>query len=115
MANEQNLIPFSQRTESEQREIRRKGGLKRAENARKRKEHELRWQELLSQTDDEGMTMQEKMDMGLWKKACDGDPNAYEKVMEYAGLSKRQALREEELKLKHEELKIRKELAEEQQ
>ena len=112
MANEQNLIPFSQRTESERREIARKGGIKRGENARKRKEHELRWQELLQQTDEEGITMQEKMDMGLWKKACDGDPNAYEKVMEYAGLSQRQAMREEELKLKREELKIKKENAE---
>ena len=112
MANVQNLIPFNMRTESEQREIRRKGGLKRAENARKRKEHELRWQELLQQTDEDGITMQEKMDMGLWKKACDGDPNAYEKVMEYAGLSQRQAMREEELKLKREELQLKKANAE---
>ena len=38
MANEQNLIPFSERTESEQREIRRKGG-KASGKARLRKKH----------------------------------------------------------------------------
>lgn len=37
MANEQNLIPFDQRSESEQREIRSKGGKARAEKARKAK------------------------------------------------------------------------------
>lgn len=111
--NENNLIPFNQLTESQRREIARKGGLKRAENARKRKENELRWQELLQQKDKDGITMQEKMDMGLWQKACSGDPVAYEKVMEYAGLSQKQALREEELKLKREELKLKKQMADE--
>lgn len=38
MANEKNLIPFSERTESEQREIRRKGG-KASGKARLRKKH----------------------------------------------------------------------------
>lgn len=38
MANEQNLIPFSERTENEQREIRRKGG-KASGKARLRKKH----------------------------------------------------------------------------
>lgn len=109
MANDGNLrIPTSE----EAREIGRKGGLKRAENARKRKEREEEWRAFLSMKDHDGITMQQHMDMGLWKKAVAGDPNAYEKVMEYAGLSQRQALREEELKLKREELKIRKEMAE---
>ena len=108
--NEGNLrVPTSE----EAREIGRKGGLKRAENARKRKENELRWQALLSQKDKDGITMQEKMDMGLWAKACSGDPVAYEKVMEYAGLSQKQALREEEMKLKREELKLKKQMADE--
>ena len=100
-------------TSEEAREIGRKGGLKRAENARKRKENELRWQALLETKDKDGITMQEKMDMGLWQKACSGDPVAYEKVMEYAGLSQKQALREEELKLKREELKLKKQMADE--
>ena len=109
--NEENLIPFNKLTKSEHREIARKGGLKRAENARKRKENERRWQELLAQKDKDGITMQEKMDMGLWQKACSGDPVAYEKVMEYAGLSQKQAQREEELKLKREELRLKKQMA----
>ncbi len=37
MANEQNLIPFSERTEKEQREIRQKGGIKSGEVRRARK------------------------------------------------------------------------------
>lgn len=37
MANEENLIPFDKRTESEQREIRKKGGIKSGEARRKKK------------------------------------------------------------------------------
>ena len=37
MANEENLIPFSERTESEQREIQSKGGKKSGEARRKKK------------------------------------------------------------------------------
>lgn len=37
MANEQNLIPFDKRTESEQREIKRKGGKKSGEKRRQQK------------------------------------------------------------------------------
>ena len=37
MANEENLIPFSERTESEQREIQSKGGKKSGESRRKKK------------------------------------------------------------------------------
>lgn len=38
MANEQNLKPFDQRTESEQREIRKKGGIASGQARRKKKE-----------------------------------------------------------------------------
>ena len=37
MANESNLIPFNKQTESEQREIARKGGIKSGEIRRQRK------------------------------------------------------------------------------
>lgn len=40
MANEQNLIPFSDRSEEEQREIRRKGGI--ASGAARRRKRELK-------------------------------------------------------------------------
>ena len=106
--NEQNLIPFNKRAESEQREIRRKGGLTRAANARRRKEHQERWLALLNSKCEDGLTVRDKLDKALALKASEGDVNAYEKVMEYSGLSVRHSLKEEELQIKAEELKLKK-------
>lgn len=105
--NEQNLIPFNKRTESVQREIRRKGGLTKAANARRRKEHQEKWRALLELVDEDGLTVLEKLDRSLANKASDGDVNAYEKIMEYSGLSVRLELKEEELRIKAEELKLK--------
>ena len=58
------------------------------------------------------MTIQEIMNRGIAKRAADGDPNAYEKAMEYAGLSVKQRMKEEELRLKREELNLKKKEAE---
>lgn len=48
MANEQNLIPFNKRTESEQREYAKKGGQKSGEVRRKRKAMKEQMEMLLS-------------------------------------------------------------------
>ncbi len=48
MANEQNLIPFGQRTESEQREYARQGGIRSGEVRRQRKAMKEQMQMLLS-------------------------------------------------------------------
>lgn len=103
--NKQNLkVPSS----SEARENGRKGGLTRAANARRRKEHQEKWLALLELADDEGLSVLDKLDRALANKASDGDVNAYEKIMEYSGLSVRLNLKEEELQIKSDELKLKK-------
>lgn len=52
--------------------------------------------------------MRDKLDKALALKASEGDVNAYEKIMEYSGLSVRLSLKEEELQIKSEELKLKK-------
>lgn len=106
--NEQNLLPFSNRTESEQREIAKKGGKKSGEARRQKKELREFWQSFLF-SDFGGKTGLELLNEGLSKRVIEkGDPAAYEKVMEYAGLSVNQALKEEEQKFRREELKLKK-------
>jgi len=88
----------------------RKGGLAKAANARARKEREQRWRELLAMEDFSGMTFQERMDRAMIKRVDEsGDPQAYEKIMEYAGLSPRLDLQAEDRKIKREELKLKRE------
>ena len=104
--NEQNLRPIKSSHEEATRNG-RKGGIKSAEVRRKKKELREAWLLLLS-TDFGGQTVLERLNGGLAKRVIEtGDPNAYEKIMEYAGLSVKQELKEDELKLKHEELKLR--------
>lgn len=93
---------------SEAREYGRKGGLTRAANARRRKEHQERWLALLDSKCEDGLTVSDKLDKALALKASEGDVNAYEKIMEYSGLSVRLSLKEEELQIKSEELKLKK-------
>ena len=103
--NEQNLkVP----TSSLAREYGRKGGLTKAANARRRKEHQEKWCALLEMVDEEGLSVLEKLDRALADKAAKGDVNAYEKIMEYSGLSVLLDLKEEDMKLRQEELKLKK-------
>jgi len=104
--NDENLIPINKRAKSVQREIRRKGGLTRAANARRRKEHQEKWRALLELVDEEGLSVLDKVDRALTARALKGDVNAYEKIMEYSGLSVLLDLKEEELKLKQDKLKL---------
>ena len=105
--NEQNLRPI-RLSHEEAMKNGRKGGLTKAANARRRKEHQERWSILLDSVDESGLTVLEKLDRALAMKASDGDVNAYEKIMEYSGLSVRLNLKEEELQIKSEELKLKK-------
>jgi hypothetical protein len=68
MANEQNLIPFNERTESEQREIRSKGGIKSGEVRREKKTlRELA--EMIGQTKVSDKAVLEKLEaLGLDKE-----------------------------------------------
>lgn len=109
--NEHNLIPNNKRSPAEVRENGRKGGIRSGEVRREKK----RQQELilnLLQADFGGKTVYERMISGLAKKVIEnGDTNAFEKLMEYAGTSVRLELLQEDRKQKAEELKIKKALA----
>lgn len=68
MANEQNLIPFNERTEKEQREIARQGGIKSGEVRRIRKSFKESFVEELSQG-----TSQAEIIKAVLEKAKQGD------------------------------------------
>lgn len=100
MANEQNLVPFSQRTESEQREIRSKGGVISGERRRERKEgRELGLYLLRSavRNKDEQQFVEEYAgkDIAVTQEVsilvnmiqmAKSNPAAFEKLMKYLGL-----------------------------
>jgi hypothetical protein len=96
--NEQNLIPFSERTESEQREIRSKGGKQSAKNRRERKTYREMAKAMLSaQITDP--TMLEEMAkygidetnlkaytlLGMIKASAEGSHNAFDRLLELTG------------------------------
>lgn len=89
MANEQNLKPFDQLTESEQREIRSKGGKKSGEVRRARKTLKEELLALLSQdirTEDGGkVNTQVAMSTSIIKEALDGNTKAFEIIRDTIG------------------------------
>ena len=80
MANEQNLIPNSERTPSELREMARNGGLASGEARRKRKTLKEELLLLLS----EGET-QQSVTLALIEKAMSGDTKAFEVIRDTIG------------------------------
>lgn len=89
MANEQNLKPFDQLTEKEQREIRSKGGKRSVEVRRARKTLREELLALLSQEmkDENGnpVNTQVAMSVSLIKEAIDGNTKAFELVRDTIG------------------------------
>jgi TRAP-type C4-dicarboxylate transport system substrate-binding protein len=89
MANEQNLKPFDQLTESEQRAIRSKGGKASGEARRARKTLREELLALLSQEikDENGNSVntQVAMSTSLIKEAIDGNTKAFELVRDTIG------------------------------
>jgi len=89
MANEQNLKPFDQLTEKEQREIRSKGGKKSGEVRRARKTLREELIALLSEDiqDKNGNTVntQIAMSSSLIKQALKGNTKAFELVRDTIG------------------------------
>lgn len=98
--NNENLIPFNQRTESEQREIRSKGGKAsgisrsfRSATKKRLKEHPELFEDIITMLTD---------------KALGGDLKALEMLIELSGESPKQAeiaIKKKELKLKEQALK----------
>ena len=80
MANEQNLIPNSERTPSELREMARNGGLASGEARRKRKTLKEELLLMLS----EGET-QQSVTLALIEKAIGGDTKAFEVIRDTIG------------------------------
>lgn len=100
MANEQNLIPFSQRTESEQREIRSAGGI--ASGAARRRKRSLReaadlylslppsdkrqWNKLARKgLEPHEIDNQMAMIVGLTEQAINGDAKAAKVIIDLLG------------------------------
>lgn len=80
MANEQNLIPNSERSPSELREMARNGGLASGEARRKRKTLKEELLLMLS----EGET-QQSVTLALIEKAMSGDTKAFEVIRDTIG------------------------------
>ena len=95
MANEQNLIPFNKRTESEQREYARQGGKKSGEVRRQRKAMREQMELLLSLPvkdaknkafmeqlgiDEDNMDNQMLLIMSVFSKAMKGDLEAFREI-----------------------------------
>lgn len=85
MANEQNLKPFSERTESEQREIRSKGGKASGKSRRKRKEFKEALKIALTVVMDDNRTVQEIGIEALMDRFMKGDLKAFELVRDTIG------------------------------
>lgn len=84
MTKEQNLIPFANRTESEQRKIRSKGGKKSGES-RREKANLRKLLEVLLETKHGDMTTAQAITMAIAEKALSGDVRAYEVIRDTLG------------------------------
>ena len=97
MANEQNLIPFNKRTESEQREYAKKGGQKSGEVRRKRKAMKEQMEMLLSLPfkstkqlnfmkdlgiEEDNIDNQMALIVAMYGKALKGDVQAFNTIRE---------------------------------
>jgi hypothetical protein len=86
MANEQNLVPFNERTVSEQRTIAQNGGIASGKKRRERKKMREDLLRYLSEVDPEtGNTMQENIVLAAVAKASNGDVRAIEFIRDTIG------------------------------
>ena len=76
--NEQNLIPFTERTEEEQRELSRKGGIASGIARREKATMLQTLEQCLNSTNDKGQTYKELATLGLIKGAVNGSGKNYE-------------------------------------
>ena len=80
MANEENLKPFNEMTEKEQREIARKGGIASGKARAERKTLKEELLLLLSQGD-----TQERISLSLIREALGGNVKAFETIRDTVG------------------------------
>ena len=87
MANkgQENLIPFTERTEEEQREIARQGGIRSGEVRREKATMKATLEMLLNETNKNGKTYRELATLGLLKGAINGNAQNYKTILEVLG------------------------------
>ena len=85
MANEENLIPFNERTEEEQREIARQGGIASGEARREKATMKATLEMLLDEKYKNGKTYRELATLGLLKGAIKGNAQNYKAIVEMLG------------------------------
>lgn len=87
MANkgQENLIPFTERTEEEQREIARQGGIRSGEVRREKATMKATLEMLLDEKYKNGKTYRELATLGLLKGAINGNAQNYKAILETLG------------------------------
>lgn len=85
MANEQNLKPFDELTESEQREIRSKGGKASVKSRKKRKEFKEALKIALTVVMEDDKTVQDIGIEALMSRFMKGDPKVFELIRDTIG------------------------------
>lgn len=85
MANEKNLKPFSELTEKEQREIRRKGGVASGKKRREKKTFKELLKIALEMSTKSGNTNAEEIVASMILKAQSGDVKAFEAIRDTIG------------------------------
>ena len=124
MANEKNLKPFEDRTESEQREIRKKGGIKSGESRRKAKDIRKQLEIALTMPADPsvaaalgktGVEIRDNADVvvaSIMKGVMKSNPQMIDRLMEYIGQSKKNEQRDAEIELARARVEVEKQRAE---
>lgn len=85
----ENLIPNSQRTPSELREMCRKGGIKSGESRRNARTLKEAWKAIAKGkpiSGYEGENPRVQAILAMLKQACEGNPNAFDKLMKLEGV-----------------------------
>lgn len=80
-----NLIPFSERSKEEAREMGKKGGIASGETRRQKKAMREMLEMCLEMKDDSGMTYRELATLGLIKGAASGNAQNYRTILETLG------------------------------
>lgn len=104
MANEENLIPFDKRTENEQREIARKGGLASGASRRAYKSLKQAAKAFFKENENAAMAVVQAM----YEEALDGNVKAVDKLQDLIG----ETVQREELALKKKALQSQNKTAE---
>ena len=83
--NEQNLIPMSERSEEEVRQLGQKGGIRSGEVRREKATMKATLEMLLNTKNNKGQTYQELATLGLIKGAINGNAQNYRTILETLG------------------------------